>query len=192
MKPGFGEVELVNYCGTGTGGFRFFNVPLVGTPSLSNDIAFIDAFGAYNALSDARVKTNVQGVTSGLDKVMALHPVTYDMHTSKSLTDGKVTFNADDKTAPSLGFIAQELYKVIPEAVHKPKDETKEFYHVNYDGLIPVLTKAIQEQQAEIAALKAQVAEVADLKLAMSEMRRELIKVGVRKVKVTGNKVAKR
>ncbi|SFE67937.1 tail fiber domain-containing protein [Spirosoma endophyticum] len=192
VQPGIGEVELVNYCGTGSGGFRFFNLPIGGTPSLSYDIAYIDLAGAYHVLSDARVKTNVQGVTSGLSKVMALHPVTYDVHTSKLLTDGKVTFNADDKTVPSVGFIAQELYKVLPEAVHKPKDDTKEFYHVNYDGLIPVLTKAIQEQQAEIAALKAQVAEVAELKLAMSEMRQELIKVGVRKVKVTGSKVAKR
>jgi hypothetical protein len=76
------------------------------------------------------------------------------MHTSKLLKNGVVSFGKDDRTVPCLGFLAQELYKVVPEAVNKPKDEANEFYTVSYSTIIPVLTKAIQEQQAEIAALK--------------------------------------
>jgi hypothetical protein len=40
--------------------------------------------------------------------------------------------------------------------VHKPKDETQDLWSVDYMKLVPVLTKAIQEQQSEIEALQQQ------------------------------------
>jgi hypothetical protein len=53
-----------------------------------------------------------------------------------------------------LGFIAQDVREVIPELVSvSPGGET--MLSVNYDGIIPVLTKAIQEQQAQIEGLRA-------------------------------------
>jgi hypothetical protein len=155
LRPGIGESEFVNYRGTGTGGFRFYSIANTGTPAYAtNAVAFIDAAGNYSATSDARAKSNIQTLGDGLDKIMAIRPVSYDMHTSKWLKDGVVSFGNDDRTIPCLGFLAQELSKVVPEAVNKPKDEANEFYTVSYSTIIPVLTKAIQEQQAEIAALK--------------------------------------
>ena len=41
----------------------------------------------------------------------------------------------------------------MPEIVGQPEDED-ELYKIYYDMLIPVLTKAIQEQQIQIEALK--------------------------------------
>jgi hypothetical protein len=52
--------------------------------------------------------------------------------------------------------VAQELYQVVPEAVEKPADERQAFYTVSYSTLVPVLTQAIQEQQAQIEELKRQ------------------------------------
>lgn len=130
VRAGVGETEFVNYRGTGSGGFRFYDVD----PGLSvdtavyntNDIAFIDVSGAYHNLSDMRVKTNVNAVNDGLEKVMAMRPVSYDFHTGRTLKDGVVTFTAKDKAVKSIGFLAQELAKVVPEAVTVPKDADKD------------------------------------------------------------------
>ena len=162
LRAGIGESEFVNYSGTGTGGFRFYYQPNTGAPAYSGDaIAFINSVGTYSATSDARAKSNIRTLGDGLNKIMAIRPVSYNMHTSKSLKNGVVSFGKDDRTVPCLGFLAQELYKVVPEAVNKPKDEANEFYTVSYSTIIPVLTKAIQEQQAEIAALKKENADAA-------------------------------
>ena len=55
---------------------------------------------------------------------------------------------------PSLGFVAQELYEVLPEAVSKPVDETKEFWSVKEVKLIPILVNAVQELKRENEFLK--------------------------------------
>lgn len=152
-----GESELYNYRGLGSGGFRFFSVSGTGTPAASNDIAFINgSTGVYTTLSDRRVKTNIAPLGQGLRTVLALRPVSYDFHTSRRLQDGVVTFLPDDKPVRALGFVAQDLYQVVPEAVEKPADERQAFYTVSYTTLVPVLTQAIQEQQAQIEELKKQ------------------------------------
>ena len=50
-----------------------------------------------------------------------------------------------------MGFIAQEIQKVLPMVVKEGEDKDK-ILSVNYISLIPVLTKAIQEQQTLIDA----------------------------------------
>lgn len=163
VKLGWGESEFINYRGTGFGGFRFYTLT-AGTPDTDDVVAFIDIAGTYHQNSDMRLKTNITNIGNGIDKVMAMRPVMYDMHTDrKSMENGKVTFGKDDKVIPSVGFLAQELVKVIPEAVSVPKDESKEIYGVNYAAVIPVLTKAIQEQQSEIEILKKEIQKLTDL-----------------------------
>lgn len=49
-----------------------------------------------------------------------------------------------------MGFIAQEVQTVIPELVVSSDDKLS----VNYTGIIPILTKAVQELKAEVDALK--------------------------------------
>ncbi len=43
--------------------------------------------------------------------------------------------------------MAQEVYGVIPEAVNTPQDETSDLWSMDYEKLVPVLIKAIQDQQ---------------------------------------------
>ena len=102
-----------------------------------------------SSLSDARYKTNVRPVESVLDKVMEMNPVRFDYADIDSLGN-KV---ADTARSNRVGFIAQELVEVCPEAVGY--DPYEDFYTVDYSVLIPFLVKAVQEQQAEIEALKA-------------------------------------
>lgn len=92
--------------------------------------------------SDKRLKENIVDMSQGLKDILKLRPVTYSL-------------KKDATRAEQFGFIAQEVEKVMPQMVVKPKSADK-FYSVNYIELIPVLTKAIQEQQAQINALQAE------------------------------------
>ena len=58
-----------------------------------------------------------------------------------------------------VGFIAQEVQTLVPEVVTgKEGDLSKgETLGITYSNLVPVLTKAIQEQQAMIEQLKAEI-----------------------------------
>lgn len=160
VRSNIGETEFINYHGTGSGGFRFYDVDpgtTTGTAAYNtNNIAFIaPGTGAYTNVSDKRVKTNINTINDGLKKVMAMRPVSYDFHTGRKLQDGVVTFTPNDKPIKTIGFVAQELAEIVPEAVIIPKDPANELYTVSYATVVPILTKAIQEQQAEIEALKA-------------------------------------
>ena len=75
---------------------------------------------------------------------MKLNGVTFNW--DKSLNN-----NANASSKLQYGFIAQEIEKVIPELV---TEDSNGYKAVNYIGVIPVLTQAIQEQQKEIEQLK--------------------------------------
>jgi hypothetical protein len=90
--------------------------------------------------SDSRLKTHIENSAYGLKDVLKMRPVTYN-------------WKSQPNTNHMVGFLAQELEQVVPEAVVAPKG-AGEYYGVKYEELIPVLTKAIQEQQAQIEALK--------------------------------------
>ena len=98
-----------------------------------------------SAISDQRLKENVQDLDVGLDAVMALKPRKFDWK------EGKGKDIKGDR-----GWIAQEVEQVFPDMIDDWKDESPEgedpYKSVRAD-LIPVLVKAIQEQQAIIQTL---------------------------------------
>jgi hypothetical protein len=103
--------------------------------------------GNYVAVSDERVKKNIVGIDYGLSAVMALRPVKYHM----------VTDTEDQKKR--IGLIAQEVKAVIDEAVDDTPSEDV-MYGLDKSTLVPVLIKAIQEQQALITTLTAAIQEL--------------------------------
>lgn len=88
--------------------------------------------------SDRRLKTNISNVSYGLEEVMQIRSVSYN-------------WKQDSLGKTKLGFIAQELEQVIPEVVHMAEDSLGT-RGVNYAELVPVLVRAIQEQQQIIEA----------------------------------------
>jgi len=121
------------------------------------------ATGSYIG-SDRMLKKNIRPITEGLSKVMELKPSTYEMRTDEF--KGRMNLPRGQQ----YGLIAQELETVFPAMVKTTIEpailsrEEKEkgvkrdpvtFKSVNYNALIPILIRAIQEQQAEIEALKA-------------------------------------
>jgi len=103
--------------------------------------------------SDERLKENITSSTDGLNVIMGLRPVRFDWKADQSFNSG----------TNQLGFIAQEVEQVFPEAVGVAPlpttfdDADPEYKTVGPSAFIPVLVKAIQEQQATITALEARI-----------------------------------
>jgi hypothetical protein len=113
----------------------------------------IYATNAVIQTSDLRLKKNVKALPYGLQEVLQLRPVTFEWKNSK-----------DEST--KLGLIAQEIQTLIPEVVNVGNDE-QQMLGVKYADLIPVLIKAIQEQNKMIADQKK---ENGELKAALEKL----------------------
>jgi hypothetical protein len=130
-----------SYYNSSAAAYRFY-VSAAGTISATNT--------TISAISDQRLKENIQDLDVGLDKIMALKPRKFDWK------EGKGKDIKGDR-----GWIAQEFEQVFPDLIDEWKDpapEGEEPYKSVRADLIPVLVKAIQEQQAMINELKAEVA----------------------------------
>jgi len=90
--------------------------------------------GSLTQNSDRRLKTNITKLQYGLNTILQLNPVSYNWK------------KQPEQTLKSLGLIAQEVQPLIKEIVKAgiDKDQT---LSISYIELIPVLIKAIQEQQ---------------------------------------------
>lgn len=101
--------------------------------------------GTFSNPSDFRLKQNIRSMHYGLRDVMMLRPVTWTWKDRPS-----------DKTA--LGLVAQDVMPVLPELVEKGTDKNG-MLSINYLGLVPVVIKAMQEQQEEIRQQQKQITE---------------------------------
>ena len=99
---------------------------------------------AWAAQSDIRLKNIIEPITDGIQKILAINPVIY-------------RFKTDDPTVRRSGIIAQDVQKVLPEAVSL---EDNGYLDVRYTDLIPLTIQAIKEQQAQIEELKARLAKL--------------------------------
>jgi hypothetical protein len=112
------------------------------------DGALYNTTGTYGTISDLRLKENVVDATSKLDELMQLRVVNYNFKTSP---DTKM-----------LGFIAQEVEQVFPSLVEAGEEVSGEepYKSIKTSVLVPMLVKAIQEQQLMIEALKTEMTSV--------------------------------
>lgn len=113
---------------------------------------------SFTTLSDKKFKSDIENFDNGLDIIKNLRPTTY-----KFKKDEYAFMNLPKEK--QYGFIAQELENILPEVVQKmvindDQDKQFDFKSVNYIQLIPILTKAIQEQQAQIEAQQKQIDEL--------------------------------
>ena len=104
--------------------------------------AYIYPDGSYYRLSDRRQKENIIPLEYGLNEVLMLKPVTH-------------TWLYSDSTKPSIGLIAQDVEEVLSEIVNTSMDGDREIKALDYNGIIPVLIKSIQELNKKIEILEA-------------------------------------
>ena len=84
----------------------------------------------------------------------------YGLDAVLKMSSKKYKWKSNDNE--DLGFIADEMYNVVPEVVYladnkinKTELQDGEPMGINYDRLVPILVKGMQEQQAQIEELKA-------------------------------------
>ena len=142
---------------------------------------------AYYTSSDKKLKKDIKPLENGLDKVMALKTYTYKY---KRDTELEKAMNLPENE--QLGFLAQELEEVLPQAVanipveigretkEETDDRTEWIKGIQPDFLLPVLVSAMQEQQAVIEKqnttieqlnnqVTTQAAEIAAIKAALAQ-----------------------
>jgi len=114
--------------------------------------------------SDARLKTNVADSKTGLAALLRLRPVDFSWK-STSADQGRHS-----------GLIAQEVQKVIPDLVKIRRSPTvhaspdlQDTLAVDYIGIIPVMIKAIQEQEEVIRRQDARIATLEQQQKALAE-----------------------
>jgi Chaperone of endosialidase len=107
---------------------------------------YVSSDGQLGVLaSSERYKTGVTSSSSTSEKLNRLRPVSYHLKN-------------DPQSGVQYGLIAEEVDKVIPELVIR--DDSGKIQGVRYDELAPMLVKEVQQQHAEIAALKQQASAV--------------------------------
>jgi hypothetical protein len=121
---GIGGADALTILQNGLTGVGFDNFEVTGNSELLQVNGDILA-DAFTLSSDRNLKTDISEIALGLDIVHQLKPVSY-------------TFIKNN--THQLGFIAQEVQTILPELVTEGNHLS-----LNYVGLIPVLTKAIQE-----------------------------------------------
>ena len=101
-----------------------------GAATFNNDVT---------AFSDERLKRDIETIPNALDKVCQMRGVTFE--------------RIDDEGSRSMGVIAQEIEKIIPEVVREDSSEEK-IKSVAYGNLVGVLIEAIKELKDEVEQLK--------------------------------------
>ena len=136
---GAGAIYTNTVTSSGTAGN---NVTFTGGPYVAN------GGSSWTNASDERLKNITGEISDALNKVSQLRAATY-------------TWKADSENKPQVGLIAQDVQKVLPEVVNSNAfimGNDTEYLGINYDQVIPLLVKAIQEQQALITSLTARIA----------------------------------
>ena len=100
-----------------------------------------DGSGNLTSSSDRRIKNSIKPFKAGLAEILRLRPSTF-------------IYNADSTNTVMHGFIAQDVQKVIPGAVHAAKNGT---LSLETNAIIAALVTGMQEQQEQIEELKAEI-----------------------------------
>ena len=100
---------------------------------------------SWAVYSSRRWKENIKNITGAIDKIMNLHPAEFD-------------WKKDRGGNHDTSFIAEELAEVIPHAVCY--DDDGQAGSIDATRIIPYIVSAMQEQQREIEALKADIASI--------------------------------
>jgi hypothetical protein len=110
----------------------------------SSDLgSFSSTTGVYTPLSDANKKRDFEPSNIGLAEVLQLQPKLFRM-----------VDDADD--APkTLGFVAQDVKNIIPQAYVEQSGQNKKFIGLQDRPIIAALTRAIQELTARVQTLEA-------------------------------------
>jgi hypothetical protein len=108
--------------------------------------AYVWSYGGSITLSDGRQKENIRNLNSSnaLNKEFA--------YSDSIVKENRIKEKLEKDRKNKIGFIAQDVYKVLPEIV--VYDDSTDIYGIIYEKITPVLVEAIKELYYEIDSLK--------------------------------------
>ncbi len=159
-----------NATGTGTGSLFGCGKLLAYFKDQSNGTVFRifgDGFatGGVWIPSDRQLKRDIQPIANATDKIMQLNGVSYFYRHDERPELGL-------PTRRTVGFITQDVKKVIPEAVKTAANMEggeADYDVMQYDAILPVLTEAFKEQQQVITELQDRYDEQVEINLALED-----------------------
>jgi hypothetical protein len=126
----------------------------------------------WTTLSDKRFKSNIQENVPGLNFILKLKPVTYNLNLNALANFIKTPDNLRNKEGEKLkeellqtGFLAQDVEEAAKESnydfsgIDYPKNEN-DYYGIRYAEFTVPLVKAVQEQQEMIEAYKLKISDL--------------------------------
>ena len=138
----FIEEYSANEVGISTGGSRKFALS-------GGNLFHTGSINSNHSFSDERLKENIVVIPNALEKIQTLRGI---------------TFTRKDDGSVGTGLIAQELEKVLPEAVYESKTieslenpDAEEYKAIRYEKTVGLLVEGIKEQQTIIDDLKARI-----------------------------------
>ena len=134
-----GTVLFLNRNDTGAAVNFYRNQVFVGSISVTSSGT------TYNTTSDIRLKQDIEPLQA-TDKLMAMNPVSY-------------SWKADPDGPRSMGFIAQEMQEVMPEAV-STADDDEAMMSMDYGRITPILVSALQDAHRKIEQLEQRIADM--------------------------------
>lgn len=102
----------------------------------------IKASGTVIQGSDSRLKEDIYPIDNALSRIENI--------------DG-VYFTYKDSGEKSIGVIAQDIQKILPEVV---SEDNNGYLGVNYSGIVPVLIEAVREQNSIIKDLEDRISDL--------------------------------
>jgi hypothetical protein len=119
---------------------------------ISGRDAYIDSNGGFGYLSSARkTKMNISPLAE-IEWLNSLTPVSFNY---RKKTEDQLGYTDEPEDGIQYGLIAEDVEAVNPDlCFYGTPDDENEIAGVHYRMLIPVLVKAIQEQQAQIDELR--------------------------------------
>ena len=108
--------------------------------------------------SDARMKDNIVAIDNPLNKIKQIRGVYFDWN-EKGPSWTKGWPGQPEGKKHDVGVIAQEIQKVLPEAVMERSKESgmEGMLAVDYEKIVPLLIEGIKEQQTMIEDLQTRI-----------------------------------
>lgn len=161
LSDGAGNVQA-DYAKTNSGGWTLTGktyLPNIGTDATKTDATVCEdttthqlyfgsgASGVCLGTSSMRFKHDIASLVPGLAEIMKLEPIEYK-------------YNADhgDPNHKLYGFTAEQGDTALPELVGKDRDGKPNTFDLM--GVVPVLVKALQEQESKIEQQESEIAEL--------------------------------
>jgi len=120
-----------------------YSLPTYNTTTGNSANMYVHSDGSmYRSTSSRKYKKNIQDFSKGLSYLEKARPVTFE---GTGPVDGAGTF---------VGFIAEEISEAGLDEIVERGPDSKEIESINYNGMIAVCVKSIQELSAKVTTLE--------------------------------------